>query len=188
MRIILASKSPRRKDLLNLLGLNFEVITADIDETINLKLPVCDEVARLSFQKAKKVAETVDKNDLIISADTVVEFNGSLLGKPKDKQDAFNMLSSLSGHTHSVLTAVTVLQGDKRLTEVVTTGVTFANMEKDEINSYIETGEPMDKAGAYGIQGKAAKFVLGIEGDYYNVVGLPLSTLYKMLKQFDINL
>lgn len=188
MRIILASKSPRRKDLLNLLGVNFEVITADIDETINLKLPVFDEVARLSYQKAKKVAETVDKDDLIISADTVVELNGSLLGKPKNRQDAFNMLSALSGRTHSVLTAVTVLQGNKRLTEIVITGVTFAKMEKEEIDAYIETGEPMDKAGAYGIQGKAAKFVRSIEGDYYNVVGLPLSTLYSMLKQFDINL
>lgn len=187
MKIVLASKSPRRKELLALLDLDFEIITADIDETMDPSLPVTDEVARISCEKALAVANNIDGNAVIISADTIVELDGTLMGKPKDKADAFRMLKSLSGKSHNVHTAVTVLRGDKHKTHVVTTAVTFRDISDEEINAYIETLEPMDKAGAYGIQGRASKFVSGIVGDYFNVVGLPVCELSLMIKEFDIN-
>ena len=186
MKIVLASKSPRRKELLSLLDLDFQIITADIDETIDNTLPVSDEVARLSLEKAKAVATALTLDTVIISADTVVELDGCVMGKPKDEADAFNMLKSLSGNTHRVLTGVTVMCGDKVLTQIVTTAVTFRTLSDDEIFAYIKTLEPMDKAGAYGIQGRASKFVSRIEGDYFNVVGLPVCTLSTMLKVFSI--
>lgn len=188
MKIVLASKSPRRKELLSLLDLDFEIITADIDETMNPSLPVTDEVARISYQKAKAVAAGLDTDTIIISADTIVELGGCLMGKPKDATDAFNMLKSLSDKRHNVHTAVTVLQGDKRETRVVTTEVAFRDITDEEITAYIQTGEPMDKAGAYGIQGRASKFVQKIDGDYFNVVGLPVCELTLILKKFDINI
>ncbi len=188
MDIVLASKSPRRKELLGLLDLDFQIITADIDETMNPSLPVTDEVARISYQKAVAVADGLSDDTIIISADTIVELDGKLMGKPKDKIDAFNMLKSLSGKSHNVHTAVTVLSGDKHLTHVVTTAVTFRGITNEEITAYIETLEPMDKAGAYGIQGRASKFVSGIVGDYFNVVGLPVCELSLMLKNFDVNI
>lgn len=185
MKIVLASKSPRRKELLSLLDLDFKIMTADIDETMNSSLPVTDEVARLSFEKASAVALLVDKDNVIISADTVVELGGIVMGKPKDTIDAAHMLKSLSGKSHNVLTGVTVMQGNKHITKTVTTTVNFRELSDDEINAYIETREPMDKAGAYGIQGRASKFVSGIVGDYFNVVGLPLCTLSLMLKELN---
>ncbi len=188
MKIILASKSPRRKELLSLLDLEFQIITADIDETMNSSLPVTDEVARISYEKALAVANGLSDDTVIISADTIVELDGILMGKPIDQNNAFNMLKSLSGKSHNVHTAVTVLSGNKHETRVVTTAVTFRKLTDDEINSYIETREPMDKAGAYGIQGRASKFVSGIVGDYFNVVGLPVCELSLMLKNFDINI
>ncbi len=188
MKIVLASKSPRRKELLSLLDLDFEIITADIDETMDPSLPVTDEVARISYQKAVAVADGLSDDTVIISADTIVELDGKLMGKPKDKTDALGMLKSLSGESHNVHTAVTVLRGDKHITRVVTTAVTFRDITDQEINAYIDTNEPMDKAGAYGIQGKASKFVSGIVGDYFNVVGLPVCELSLMLKNFDINI
>ncbi len=188
MNIVLASKSPRRKELLSLLDLDFEIITADIDETMNPSLAVTDEVARISYEKALAVANNTYGNTVIISADTVVEFNGRVMGKPKDKLDAFNMLKSLSGNTHKVHTAVTVLSGDKHETRVITTAVTFRDITDEEITAYIKTGEPMDKAGSYGIQGRGSKFVSKIVGDYFNVVGLPVCELSLMLKNFDINI
>ena len=187
MKIVLASKSPRRKELLGLLDLEFEIITADIDETMNPLLPVTDEVARISYQKAVAVASSVDSDSVVISADTIVELDGTLMGKPKDKDDAFRMLKSLSGKSHNVHTAVTVLSGYKHETRVVTTAVTFRDITDKEITAYIDTSEPMDKAGAYGIQGRASKFVSGIVGDYFNVVGLPVCELGLILKQFNVN-
>ena len=187
MKIILASKSPRRKELLSLLDLQFEIVTADIDETMDPSLPVTDEVARISAQKAAAVASGLSDDSVIISADTIVELDGILMGKPRDKDDAFNMLKNLSGKSHNVHTAVTVLSGNKHLTRVVTTAVNFRNLSDDEITAYINTLEPMDKAGAYGIQGRASKFVTGITGDYFNVVGLPVCELCLMLKEFGIN-
>ena len=185
MKIVLASKSPRRKELLGLLDLDFEIVTADIDETMDPSLPVTDEVARISYEKALAVAKGLDSNTVIISADTIVELDGELMGKPTDEYDARQMLGSLSGKTHNVHTAVTVLRGDKHKTRVVTTAVTFRDITDEEITAYIDTLEPMDKAGAYGIQGRGSKFVSGINGDYFNVVGLPVCTLYTMLKDFD---
>ena len=187
MKIILASKSPRRKELLELLNVDFEIISADIDETIDPTLPISDEIARLSFEKACEVAKHISDDAVIISADTIVELNGKVMGKPKDELDAAKMLKSLSGNTHNVLTAVTVMRGKKHNTQVVTTAVTFRKLEDTEIFDYIKTKEPMDKAGGYGIQGIASKFVSRIDGDYYSVVGLPVCTLSVMLKDFDIN-
>ena len=187
MSIVLASKSPRRKELLGLLDLDFKVITADIDETINPSLPVNDEIARLSFEKASAVSKIAEKNSVIISADTVVVFNERVMGKPKDAADAEDMLCNLSGNTHSVITAVTVMNGDKVLTKTVNTSVTFRKLSAGEIRDYIATGEPFDKAGGYGIQGRASKFVSRIDGDYFSVVGLPVCTLSEMLKNFNID-
>ena len=188
MKIVLASKSPRRKELLGLLDLDFEIITADIDETMDPSLPVTDEVARISYEKALAAAKGLDSDTVIISADTIVELGGCLMGKPKDEHDAANMLRDLSGKSHNVHTAVTVLQGGTHETRVVTTAVTFRDITKEEIAAYIKTMEPMDKAGAYGIQGRASKFVSKINGDYFNVVGLPVCELGLILKQFDINI
>ncbi len=182
MGIILASKSPRRKELLSLMGLDFKIITEDIDETMDSSLPVEDEVARLSLEKAKAVR--VCDTDIVISADTVVVFDGSVMGKPKSTDEARRMLKSLSGNTHKVLTGVTVKRAKSCITKTVSTLVTFRQLDSEEIEAYIKSGEPMDKAGAYGIQGAAAVFVSRIEGDYFNIVGLPVCTLYEMLKQF----
>ena len=186
MNIVLASKSPRRKELLSLLDLDFQIITADIDETMDSSLPVSDEVARLSRDKASAIKPQVSADTVIISADTVVELNGVVMGKPKDKTDAFNMLRRLSGNTHNVLSGVTVMRGDKAVSKTVITEVHFRTITDEEINNYIETNEPMDKAGAYGIQGRGSRFVEKINGDYFNVVGLPVCTLSLILKEFGI--
>ena len=187
MDIVLASKSPRRKELLKLLDLDFKIITADIDETMDPTLPVADEVARLSFDKAAAVKSVVPGDTIIISADTVVELEGKVMGKPKDKADAFNMLKILSGNTHNVLSGITVMKGDRHISKTIVTKVHFREISDQEINAYIETLEPMDKAGSYGIQGRGSKFVSGIVGDYFNVVGLPVCELGLILKQFNIN-
>lgn len=186
MNLVLASKSPRRKELLGLLDLDFEIITADTDESMDSTLPVSDEVARLSLKKALAVKDLVSPDKIIISADTVVELDGTVFGKPKDRFDAVTMLKKLSGNTHNVLTAVTVLNAEKHITRVVKTLVTFRDITKEEISAYIKTNEYADKAGAYGIQGRAAKFVKKIDGDYFNVVGLPICELCLMLKQFGV--
>ncbi|MDO4607796.1 MAG: Maf family protein [Clostridia bacterium] len=185
MKYVLASKSPRRKELLELLDIDFDIVSADIDETVNPSLPIVDEISRLSYEKAFAVSDMLSSDTVIISADTVVELDGKILGKPDDKNDALKMLKALSDNTHNVITCVTVMCGDKHLTEAVTTKVTFRKISNTEITDYIKTEESMDKAGAYGIQGRASKFVSHIDGDYFNVVGLPVCTLSLMLKQFD---
>ena len=185
MGIILASKSPRRQELLSLMGLEFEVATADIDETIDKSLPIEQEIARLSRQKA----EAIDDNDnIIISADTVVVLGNTVMGKPRDAENARQMLNVLSGKTHRVITAVTVKNGDKIRTEVVITEIVFRELSKREIDSYVASGSPMDKAGAYGVQEKAAAFVKEIHGDYFSVVGLPVCTLAVMLREFGVEI
>lgn len=185
MGIILASKSPRRQELLSLMGLEFQVITADIDETIDKSLPIEQEIARLSRQKA----EAIDDNDnIIISADTVVVLGNTVMGKPRDAENARQMLNVLSGKTHRVITAVTVKNGDKIRTEVVITEIVFRELSKREIDSYVASGSPMDKAGAYGVQEKAAAFVKEIHGDYFSVVGLPVCTLAVMLREFGVEI
>ncbi len=188
MEIILASASPRRKELLQTIGIPFTVQTADADETLTGDLPPYLAVERLSLLKASEVASRVrqeGKDALVIGADTVVVQNGTILTKPKDKDDAKTILSRLSDAWHSVLTGVTVLSTKTAKSETfyVETKVHFISLAEQEILAYIETGEPMDKAGAYGIQGRGGLFVDKIEGDYFNVVGLPICKLSKVLKE-----
>ena len=179
MNVILASQSPRRKELLGLTGLDFVIRVADIDETMDPMATPYDEVARLSREKAMAVAREAD--DVVIAADTIVVLGNRVLGKPTDKADAITMLQALSGRDHQVMTGITVLRDGDAITHTEITDVHFRPLTEDEILSYVETGEPMDKAGAYGIQGYAAPFVEGIRGDYYNVMGLPVCRLQQML-------
>jgi len=145
-------------------------------------------VEELSLRKARAVAEESDEDDLIIAADTVVALDGAVLGKPEDESGAFSMLSALSGNRHYVYTGVTVIRGEQVVTQHEMTTVTFRDLEPEEISNYIATEEPMDKAGAYGIQGLGALLVSGIEGDYFNVMGLPVYRLGRILSEFGLNL
>lgn len=189
-RIILASQSPRRKQLLAQIGIrNFDILVPQADETFDPALPPEEIVASICRRKAEAArALTDDHRAIIIAADTMVFLGGLRLGKPLDQVDAFTMLSTLSGRTHEVRTGVTVVQGERMETRTETTAVTFRELSQDEIWGYIRSGEPMDKAGAYGAQGKAALFVSRIEGDYFNVMGLPLYLLGGMLSDFGVNL
>ena len=188
MNIILASGSPRRRELLERMGIEeFDIITSDVDETLDDDLPPAEQVERLSRRKADAVATEVTPDDLVIAADTVVALDGTVLGKPVDEEDAFRMLSALSGVRHHVYTGVTVRMGDRVLTRHEVTSVDFRALELDEVEQYIATGECMDKAGAYGIQGYGCLLVEGIVGDYYNVMGLPVALLAQMLKQFGVD-
>lgn len=189
MDIILASASPRRRELLERMGIEkFDIIVSDVDETLEEGLSPAEQVERLSRLKAGAVAaEAADPDALIIAADTVVTLDGAILGKPADKEDAFRMLSALSGVRHHVYTGVTVMQGEKVLTRHEATSVDFRPLEPEEVESYIATGECMDKAGAYGIQGYGCLLVEGINGDYYNVMGLPVVCLAQMLKEFGVD-
>ena len=189
-RIILASQSPRRKQLLAQIGIrNFDILVPQADETFDPALPPEEIVASICRRKAEAArALTDDHRAIIIAADTMVFLGGLRLGKPQDQVDAFTMLSTLSGRTHEVRTGVTVARGERMETRTETTAVTFRELSQDEIWGYIRAGEPMDKAGAYGAQGKAALFVSRIEGDYFNVMGLPLYLLGGMLSDFGVNL
>lgn len=189
MDIILASQSPRRRELLERMGIeHFRVVTPDIDEHMDRALPPDELVKRISAEKAQAVARQLgDTPAVIIAADTVVALDGAVLGKPTDQKDAFAMLSALSGKRHQVYTGVSVagpqgLQSVSERTEVV-----FRPLTEEEIRAYIATGEPMDKAGAYGIQGYGALLIEGIRGDYYNVMGLPVCRLGRMLAQVGID-
>lgn len=188
MSIILASKSPRRQELLKLLGLEFTVHTADIDEHMDPSLPPEQEVARVSAEKARAVAKDCAEEDIIISADTIVVIDGQILGKPKSEADAIRMLNLLSGRRHEVMTGLTVLSGGQSQTQVVRTGIEFRRLTDREIDAYVATGEPMDKAGAYGAQGVASLFVEGIIGDFFNVMGLPMCVLGRMLSELGVSL
>jgi len=184
-RIILASASPRRRELLAQIGLKFEVITSDTDESFENSMPVEDIVKKLAFEKAHAVAKQVsDDNSIIIGADTVVYYDGIILGKPQDEAHARDMLTMLSGNTHQVLTGFAVIRlcDNKVVAHYEKTNVTFRLLSENEIDNYIKTKEPFDKAGGYGIQGLGATFVSGINGDYNNVVGLPLCSLSQCLK------
>ena len=181
MKLILASQSPRRKALLGLFSIPFVIEIADIDEEMDPKKLPFDEVARVSRLKAEAVPREMD--DIVIAADTIVVCDGAVLGKPKDEDDAFRMLRALSGKDHQVMTGLTVLKGDSAAVCTEVADVHFRELTDREILAYIRTGEPMDKAGSYGIQGKAAMFVEGIRGDYFNVMGLPVCRLHQMLKE-----
>lgn len=182
MAIILASKSPRRQELLKLLGVDFTIHTADIDETMDPALPPEQEVARVGEEKAEAVAAQHAPEDIVIAADTIVVVDGQILGKPRSEADAVRMLSLLSGRRHEVMTGLTVLQGGRMQRCVVRTGIEFRTLSDCEIRAYVATGEPMDKAGAYGIQGGASIFVRHLDGDYFCVMGLPLCPLAEMLR------
>ena len=182
MAIILASQSPRRRELMGLLRLPFTVRVADIDETMDPGKAPFDEVARVSRLKAEATPRQAE--DTVIAADTIVVCQDQVLGKPKDEADAYRMLRLLSGRDHQVMTGLTVLQGNKTVTCTEVADIHFRELSDKEIYDYIATGEPMDKAGAYGIQGGAALFAQRLEGDYYNVMGLPVCRLYLILKEF----
>ncbi len=180
MQLILASGSPRRKELLSLFHIPFTVVPADVDETMDPAKAPCDEVARLSAKKARAVKREPD--DVVIAADTIVVCEGKVLGKPKSEENAYHMLSLLSGRDHQVMTGCTVLRGEKCETFTEVTDLHFRTLSEREIRAYIASGEPMDKAGAYGIQGGAALFCRRMEGDYYNVMGLPVCRLWQTLQ------
>lgn len=187
-KIILASASPRRKELLSQIGIPFDIVISDAQEITKSSLPE-EMVEELSWLKAEDVREKLSeeerKNRVILGADTIVSCEGKVLLKPKDRQQAFEMLSLLQGREHEVYTGVTLLAADSKrhITFHEKTIVHVYPMSEKEILSYIETGSPMDKAGAYGIQGEFAAFIRKIEGDYYNVVGLPAGRVYQELKK-----
>lgn len=186
-RIILASQSPRRRELLTQIGLKFEVIPSTVEEVITSTNSV-EVVQELAQQKARDVAEVagreMEKDSLlVIGADTIVVYEGKILGKPGDKEDAVRMLTMLQGKEHSVYTGVALLSGEQEIVFAEETRVQMCPMTPEEIAWYVNTGEPMDKAGAYGIQGLCARFVRQIQGDYNNVVGLPVGRIYQELKK-----
>ena len=180
MQLILASASPRRKELLGLFHIPFTIRVADIDETMDhTKTPV-DEVARVSRLKALAVQRQPE--DVVIAADTIVVCQGKVLGKPGTEEEAVSMLQLLSGRDHQVMTGCTVVRGEVSVTFTEVTDLHFRPLSRKEIENYVASGEPMDKAGAYGIQGGAALFCERMMGDYYNVMGLPVCRLGQVLK------
>lgn len=179
--IILASASPRRKEILELADLKFDVMPSDAQE-ITTKTAPNEVVMELASIKAKDIYKKSEKQSMVVGADTVVAYQGQILGKPADEADAKRMLTMLSGQTHEVYTGVCVIEDGKTKTFYEETKVTFYEISDEQIDRYIKTGEPMDKAGSYGIQGKAAVFIKGIEGDYYNVVGFPIARFLQEIK------
>ena len=181
MELILASRSPRRKELLGLFGLPFVIRVADIDETMDKTASAYDEVARVSREKAMAVERA--RGDIVVAADTIVVCENKVLGKPHSREEAMQMLRLLSGRDHQVMTGMTVLRDEKCLSCTQVTDIHFRELSQKEIAAYVATGEPMDKAGAYGIQGGAALFAEKMVGDYYNVMGLPVCKLRILLEQ-----
>lgn len=189
-KFVLASASPRRKELLGIMGIKFDVMVSEADESsVSKELEPSLYVQELALLKAAATAKNTDKNSIVIGADTVVTLDGKILGKPVDKEDAFNMLKALSGRTHEVFTGYCVMRRKDCLSvcKAVKTEVVFKNLTDEKIRKYIDTLEPMDKAGAYGVQGLGGLLVEKINGDYQNVVGLPISALSDTLEnEFDI--
>lgn len=183
MEYILASGSPRRKELLKFIVNNFDVITADIKEVCPLDIDIKKRPEYLAFQKAKAVAKS-HTDAIVMGADTAVFLGEEMLGKPKDKADAIRMLKNLSGKTHSVITGCAIVNGKRETSFSVETKVKFFKLNEKQIKEYINTNEPFDKAGAYGIQGLGSLLVESITGDYFSVVGLPVSRLNLELKKF----
>ena len=185
-QLILASQSPRRRQLLEQMGLTFEVKTACIDETMDPAKPLAEEIARLSRRKAEAVQAGLSHDAVIVAADTMVCIDGQRLGKPHSTEEAAAMLRQLSGRSHTVLSGVCVLCADRVETFTQQTDITFRPLSETEIAAYVATGEPMDKAGAYGIQGMGGLFVSSLNGDYYNVMGLPICPLAEVLRRFGV--
>ena len=183
--LILASKSPRRKELMSLITTDFEIIPAVGEERADRSLPPEEYVRELARHKAEEVAVS-HKGDTVIGADTIVAIDGQILGKPSDRADAIRMLKLLSGREHYVYTGVCIINDNENTAFSEETGVCFFTLTEAEITAYTDTGEPFDKAGAYGIQDIGALLVSGITGDYYNVMGLPVGRLYRELKQLGV--
>lgn len=181
MQLILASQSPRRKALMELFPMPVQIRVADIDESMDPAKPPFEEVARVSLAKARAISR--EKTDVVVAADTIVVCQGQVLGKPADPEQAKQMLRLLSGRSHQVMTGLCVLQGERQRVVTEVTEVFFRPLTEQEIEDYVRSGEPMDKAGAYGIQGKGALFVPQIVGDYYNVMGLPVCRLGQILRE-----
>ncbi len=184
-KIVLASQSPRRRELLGGLIKDFDIIADKSEEVINPDMTPEEIVKSLALEKAENVAKIAGDDALVIGADTVVCIDGKILGKPKDESEAKEMLGTLSGREHHVCTGFALVDNasGKRVCDFERTVVRFKTLTETEIERYIQSGEPMDKAGAYGIQGVGALFVEGIKGDYFNVVGLPICALFKSLKE-----
>lgn len=189
-KLILASASPRRKQLLKQIGVQFEILPSDIEEKLNPRLKPLHQVEELSRQKAQATAKMKGaKDSIILAADTMVSINDEILGKPKDEKDARRMLRKLSGSIHTVVTGFTLLDtlSNKSVTKSVEVKIWFKKLSSQEITAYIKTKEPMDKAGAYAIQEMGAIFIERVEGDFLGAVGLPLYLVVKELKKFGIN-
>lgn len=184
LKVVLASASPRRKELLSLIFNKYDIRPADCDETLPEGMKAQEAVEYLSLIKNKATVEICDENSLVISADTVVAVDGEILGKPEDKEDARRMIALLSGREHQVFTGVTLSLNGEFKTFSEKTDVVFYKLTDKEIEDYISTDEPYDKAGAYGIQGKAGLLVKAVNGDYYNVVGLPVARLKREIMAF----
>lgn len=180
MRVVLASKSPRRRELLASLFADFEIISLEVDETLPSDMHPARGVEVLAVRKGAAVAKTLPEDILVISSDTLVELSGIPLGKPKDEADAKRMLRSLSGVAHNVHTGVAVHYRGKLYSKTASTAVHFREMTDSEIEEYVKSGEPMDKAGAYGIQGLGGKFVTGYDGDFDTVVGLSMRVVREL--------
>ncbi len=189
VKLILASGSPRRIELLKILGCKFQIISSKDEERINPRLSPIENAKRISRLKALNVASKISEG-IVIAADTMVVLGKKILGKPKNKKEAEKMLRNLSGKEHRVITGLAVVNAEtkKIMQDVVITKVRFRKLSKNLIDKYIATGEPLDKAGAYGIQGKASLLVESIKGDYFNVVGLPLNALNQLLEKFGVGL
>ncbi len=180
-KLILASQSPRRRELLEKCGIPFTCEPADIDETIDDSRDLSEEIRRLSLAKAAVILKK-HPDAVVVGSDTIVAVEGKVLGKPKDRDEARKMLKMLSGHTHQVITGLSVLSSRRQFQDVSISHVTFAPLSDDEIGAYVSSGECDDKAGAYAIQGGAGKFITNIDGDYYAIMGLPLNSVYEELK------
>jgi septum formation protein len=185
MKLILASASPRRRELLAAAGFTFTVQTADIDESQRAGEDPITYTTRLALEKAQAIFNALPEKEgiIVLGADTTVALDDTMLGKPVDVEDAQRMLHALSGRAHSVTTGIAVISSAKSCTHAETTKVFFEPMTEDEIAKYVATGEPLDKAGAYGIQGRASRWISRIEGDYSNVVGLPIAVTCKLLER-----
>lgn len=190
MKIILASKSPRRKELLNTIVDNFEIIEAVNDEVIIDNLTNAEQSEHLSFEKSNEVFEKTNGDRIVIGSDTIVVVDNVIYGKPRDEKHAFEMLKILSGNTHQVITGLCILSEINGVKSCYidhdTADVKFVEMEDKEILDYISTKEPMDKAGSYGVQGKGGKFIENINGSFYTIMGLPIHLVYRQLKNLGI--
>ena len=184
-KLILASQSPRRRELLEKCGIPFICEPADIDETITEGNDLSDEIRRLSRRKAEAVL-ALHPDAVVIGSDTIVAIDGKVLGKPQDRSEAKQMLQMLSGNTHQVITGLCVISSSRCFQDVSVSHVTFAPLSADEIDAYVSSGECDDKAGAYAIQGGAGRFITNIDGDYYAIMGLPLNSVYEELKNISL--